>query len=364
MNRRNFLVSMIFVFTIVSVIPISVLDTTTRTNLLNNFINDCYNEDGGFLDHPHESDIPNIQSTFQALKTLSLLGLLDSVDVDEIGIWINETQNIDGGFPIVENGTSEMDSTYYAIQSMQILGLEPKNNITEWINQCWNSDYGFSSKPNKSSTIWATYNALNALKLLGENITSYNTSQWLISLQNEDSDDNYGAFSADGTYELINTYYTLSALNLTDKLSEINKTAAIDWIIACQNSDPYITSTYGSYSSNPSNMDYAVINCFAAIKSLFLLNITEINLSSPTKDWIIACQNIDSGGFASIKDGESASIANSFYAIEALNLINGLSSMSNTITTGLPFNFSIVWIILIIIAVIVVIFIYIRRKYY
>ncbi|MBD3226718.1 MAG: hypothetical protein GF329_00895 [Candidatus Lokiarchaeota archaeon] len=364
MNHRNLIFSLIFISTIVSVIPISLLATYTRTELLNGFINGSYHEDGGYMDYPESDELPNIQSTYHALKTLSLLESLGSVNTQAVATWINETQNVDGGFPTVENGTSNMESTLYAIRSLKLLGYEPKNNITEWINQCWNTNFGFSNKPNQSSTIWATYNALNALSLLGENIQSYNSSQWLLSLQNEDEGENLGAFSADDTYELINTFYALSAINLTGKLSDINNTSVINWITSCQNTDQYQANTYGSYRSNPSGLDYSVINCFAAIKSFHLLNVSSINLSNVIINWIIDCQNINSGGFSSIKDGVSSSVSNSYYAIESLNLINGINSMNSSITTGLPFNFSIIWIILIVIAVIVVIGIYIKRRYY
>jgi prenyltransferase beta subunit len=363
LKHKNIIFGVIFVLTLLLFIPITNSEDTTKGDLLSGFITSSNKSEGGFSDNPDET-MSNIRSTYQAIKTLSNLGKLNLIDKNAVAIWINESQNSDGGFPNYVNGTSDMISTLYAVESLKILGYIPKNNISEWINQCYNADLGFSITPNSSSSILGTYSALKALDLLNVSIDLYNSSDWIVTLQNNESLENYGAFSSDGSsYQLISTLYALETLNLTNDINRINKTAVISWIISCQNMNKNDPKNYGSYKSNSLSSDFSVINCYSAINSLRILNVSQINLTSYTNDWILACQNLNTGGFSTSKDGKSSSIASSYYAVSALKFIDGLSFV-NSIVAGIPFNFSILWILLIILGVAVIAYIYIKKKYY
>ncbi|MHA1271159.1 MAG: prenyltransferase/squalene oxidase repeat-containing protein [Candidatus Helarchaeota archaeon] len=363
MRYRIQLFSIIAVIVFMGLIPSAVMTTTTRGDLLISFTDRCYNTEGGFTEYPNNNP-PDIQSTYQSLYILSTYGLLFRYDKITIARWINETQNSDGGFPYIENESSSMEATFYAVMTLKLLGYMPHNNVTNWINQCWNDNFGFGNIPNSTSTILSSYYALSILSFLGINLSQYNTSQWLLTLQNNQSELNYGAFSSDGiNYNLLTTYFALEALNLTGNLNDINKTAAIEWISACQNIDPYKSQTYGSFSSDSSSLDYSIMNCYAALKSLTLLN-SSINLSQYIIDWILNCQNLIDGGFATSITVQSSSVASSFYAIISLNILNAPNLFSLSITSTIPFNFP-VWALIILIPIAGIVIIYaIKKKYY
>lgn len=354
------MICLIAFITINLIIPEILATSTTKGDLLTNFILRCQNSSGGFKNCP-ENAIPDMQSTFQAVYTLSVIGKLNSIGKKTVAVWINETQNIDGGFPNIENQSSTLESTYFAVKALLILGYTPCNNITEYINQCWNADYGFGNTPNSSSNLQSTYYALSTLRALGVDISVYKTEQWLIPLQNNISEDYYGAFSSDGkVYNILSTCFALMALNLTNNIAQINKTSAYNWVKSCQNTDPNQPTKYGSYSSTPTTQDYSVMNCYAALSSFVTLGL-EIPLKTATKEWILKCQNLESGGFSTSTIKDSSTVASSYYAICALEIIGDLGFLSTEISTGLSYNLSI-WIILLII-IVAIISIYIVKKY-
>jgi len=362
LKNRKLLFSLILIIFAISLTPLSFTTTTTRGDLLTNFIVNCHTKEGGFSLYP-DNNLPDMQSTYYAVVILKTLGKLSIFDRTKIATWINSTQNIDGGFPNIENDSSTVESTYYAVKSLKLLGFEPKNNITAWLNQCWNSDYGFSNFPNESSSILSSYFALETLNLLNINLGQYNTSQWLIMRQNNQSEDNYGAFSSEnGTYNLLTMYFALEALNLTGSINQINKTSAYNWIVSCQNTNIFEIDKYGSFSSSPKTLDFSVINCYSATYSLDILN-DAMPLKLNVISWVQNCQNLLDGGFKTNTNGQSSSISSTYFAIETLRNLEGLGFLSLATSTGQVFYLSIWWIILFILIGIFAAY-YIKKKFY
>ena len=79
---------------------------------------------------------------------------------------ILEAQNPDGGFGILKDTTSYMDSTYYACYILYHSNLKPKNltKLKDFILSCWNSDGGFGRNSQGVSFLESTYHALWILK--------------------------------------------------------------------------------------------------------------------------------------------------------------------------------------------------------
>jgi hypothetical protein len=77
-----------------------------------------------------------------------------------------EAQNPDGGFGILKDTTSYMDSTYYACYILYHSNLKPKNltKLKDFILSCWTSDGGFGRNSQGISFLESTYNALWILK--------------------------------------------------------------------------------------------------------------------------------------------------------------------------------------------------------
>ncbi|PKM78048.1 MAG: hypothetical protein CVU90_04865 [Firmicutes bacterium HGW-Firmicutes-15] len=115
--------------------------------------------------------------------------------------WLKDRQNIDGGFGWAEGIASDSDDTGIAIQTLVILGEDPKSsaaikNAINYLNGCQDEDGGFnsgndwmSSGSNASSSAWV----LQGLIAAGENPlgegwskSANNPVSYLLNLQTSD----------------------------------------------------------------------------------------------------------------------------------------------------------------------------------
>lgn len=88
------------------------------------FIRACQSRKGGFYWNPDTSLIGNEQDvyyTWAALHALKLMGR-DMGSVSECSNWLNSLHNLDGGFGDRPGWRSRLYSTYYAVDSLKLLG--------------------------------------------------------------------------------------------------------------------------------------------------------------------------------------------------------------------------------------------------
>ncbi|MFX0178428.1 MAG: hypothetical protein ACFE85_19610 [Candidatus Hodarchaeota archaeon] len=184
----------------------------------------------------------NIYYLLKALNTLSYA--VDSNLKNKIHLYINQTEQLDGGFSFSNTSSSaDMTSTYYAYNIHDYIEVDfPNETIHKnWILQCNNTDGGYGGNSSLSSTILTTYYAvdlINAIGDLNDLDDKIATLNYLKSFYFNDSFDinNYGGYLPDISAEnslLSSTYFCVKAINLIDSSQKTD--ASILWVLNHQN---------------------------------------------------------------------------------------------------------------------------------
>ncbi len=265
-------------------------------------------------------DIYNLYYLLKSLKILDSDYLIEATYFNKIYKYINDTEQLTGGFSYSNSSTLvSLSSTYYILQIYSLIEESVENLETHknWVLSCNNSDGGYGGDSDLSSTLLNTYFAIHILDEIGEdinNLVNINTTLNYIKsfYVNEETDaNNYGGYLPDNI-----TGYTL------------------------------LSSTYFS------------------VKLLDIIEHDQLN-SAPTIKWVLAHQNFQDGGFADNSEGyeqKLSSIITTYYALETLKILNpSLSSLSKEIWM-VEFNFWILGIVLISIGLIIAMIIYIFKK--
>ncbi|UCC19105.1 MAG: terpene cyclase/mutase family protein [Promethearchaeota archaeon] len=267
----------------------------------------------------------NLYSLYSLMKSLEILNHdIDTLLLDRIYQYLNDTEQVGGGFSYSNASTSvSLTYTYYVIQLYSLID-KPVVNITihkDWILSCNNSDGGYGGNQSLTSTLINTYFATILINDMG-NI-------------DELADINL-------TLNYFKSYY-------------INDTADLD--------------NFGGFTPTDIS-DYALLSStYYCARSLSLiedyLGSSELNKGA-ISNWVLSRQNFHDGGFAENPEGSEAmtsSIISSYFAFETLNILGYLSSLNSEIWR-VEFNYWILGIILssIVLVIAAGIFLWRRRR--
>ncbi|TXT55923.1 MAG: conserved exported protein of unknown function [Candidatus Thorarchaeota archaeon] len=238
----------------------------------------------------HQQGIPNIEN----------------VDFNEtaVMVFLNKTQNDDGGFGSVVGADSDMLSTYQGLYIMSYIDsnfeesmdvwLQNETMTYNWIMECF-KDQAFLLHPDaRSAGVTPTATALMALDIL-DRLTSFDAQDvenWLINRQITEEDQGFVGGFEEGVNtndtNIISTYYALEAFTLFGSISSVNTSIAEDFILSCQAAD-------GSWGLNPGVEEGSFPYIAYAISSLDMIDamdgLNEIDPNSenyPLIDWRIA----------------------------------------------------------------------------
>jgi len=208
----------------------------------------CVQSDGGFNDaHFKQSEI---EATFSAVRTLNLLGSIELLpDKEKTARWILSKQNSDGGFGAFPDwGESFRDDEV-------MLHKEVKSPLSVF-------------KFREDSSAHSSFFAFGALEPLGavDQIDQKKLGRFLLDCQNKDG--SWGYHPDDQNGNNITTCFAMVLLSKLNMLDEIDKEKVINWILECQKND-------GSFSPYPEftgpSMLQPLWTCRAA-KALRILN--------------------------------------------------------------------------------------------
>ncbi len=316
---------------------------------------------------------PDLATTYRAITSLSLLGVLSELSFAQTVTWIDEFRNTtNGGYSLDKNNLNDVSiyATSYAMGSLITIGRSDKvqSEVVSYINSLQNVDGGYGNKLGNESTITYTFLALRALKSYNSMANIDNATAYLWTRQNNDSlDDNYGAFITDISqisYTILSSWYAVNGLYqiLQNNVVTNNTDALINWIKDCQNLE-FNTADRGGISNNPIESSSQMIYGCAAAGVVSLLN-RKSDLDISLRTWILNQQNED-GGFSSSSSTELSSVSTTYYAILALYYIDGnLNSLLSTVPWQDIPEFSVVLIISLIVIAAIIVAIFIKRRYY
>ncbi|MFX1304351.1 MAG: hypothetical protein ACFE9X_13430 [Promethearchaeota archaeon] len=355
---RNF-ISIIFILLIPSVFIPSVL-AKTRQSYLTSFI--YSNEFGseGFANANNNS--VSIEATAYALDILDAYGKNPN-DIETLRT--NLEDNIKDMF---DTDNVDLYNLYYLLKSLKILDheidTEYTNRIYKYINDTEQVSGGFSySNSSASASISSTYYVIQIYFLINKTIDNITLHKnWVLSCNN--SDGGYGG-NQSLTSTLIDTYFTTLILyelvgNVSD-LVDINMT--LTYFASLYINTTADTNNFGGYLPHQIAEYAQLSSTYFCVKAISLISNSELERGA-TINWVLARQNFQDGGFIEITeriDQKSSSIVSTYYAFETLNILGGLSRLYEEIWM-VEFNY---WILIIILGSIGLIFgiaVYIYRK--
>jgi hypothetical protein len=259
------------------------------------------NNDGGYTFCKYTDS--SAEDTYFAVQTLKLLGVEPKQKASTIK-FLKSLQHEDGSFDSIK-------VAYYVIRTLKDLGAKLEKSPKEFILSLKNPYGGFGSlniDVEVSSEIESTYYSIESLKLLNEPINHNEIINFILSLKNFD-----GSFGKQGYSKIASTYYALASLNLLGyNTKSLNKT--IEWIRKCE-------SPKGGFNSNPYGFNaYMVIeDCYFGVKALEILDeVCKYPLQ--TLSLISKFQNSNGGFRRSIFMGIST-LECTYYAVSTIQTI-------------------------------------------
>ena len=340
---RSFIIVIFFLFLTINVIP-SVLGKT-RQSYLTSFIKECELKNRGFsnaidgelsleatayaldiLDkygiNPQEieslkTSLENkvktmfdnkevdIYNLYFLLESISILDhSIDSVLSNRIYKFLNDTEQITGGFSFSNTSNSaNMASTYYVIQLYSLINETIKNIPIHksWVLSCNNTDGGYGGNPSLTSNY-------------------ISTSFAVFILDDEKFGDIYDLVDFNNTLTYLKSFYVDSSADL-------------------QNYGGYIPDELAEYA--------LLSSTYYCVRAISLMEINQLSVGNTVK-WVLSRQNFKDGGFAENTEGYQeieSSIISCFYAFETLRILNSLSKLNVEIWM-VEFNYWILTIVL------------------
>jgi len=124
----------------------------------------CMNGDGGFGAHGHS----NINSTYYAATSLNLLGF-DMKSLKNTVSFLRMCERFYGGFTVVPDSfTPYMEHTYYGVMALDALGENCKfpSQTVNFVRTCQNANGGFARADLGISTFENTFQAVSIIRKL------------------------------------------------------------------------------------------------------------------------------------------------------------------------------------------------------
>lgn len=181
--------------------------TITNPEYIGDYINKRQLKNGSFVDDVTDNPNPSIRephvvTTYNAVMALSNLKI-SVLNRKECIQWLQSCQTADGGFkwnPKSESHSNQSDVwyTWAAIKALNTLGAKPSNSekCVEWLNSLQNYDGGFGDRPGWDSRLYSTFYAVQSLDILTGNATSAITTKHIIKKHEEIPEGVYNIFQA------------------------------------------------------------------------------------------------------------------------------------------------------------------------
>ncbi len=276
---------------------------------------------------------------------------------------VSRYDTVRGGYSIPGEGVVRIDPTYGAISIMNELGSirnrPPPVTITlvmdflvdrQWLsgNEETEPRYGGISEYLLGPvTNGGNYRGLAIWKILQEQSDIPGTEDydinatanlfWINKTQTESGGFalNTEAIDANAGPDLLSTAYALSSIRLLDTLYPeenawdwlINETATVEWIESCREGE--------GYKLGPDDFLPSVTGTAAAVMAYYALDpLAAIPDATSLRTWLVNRQVMDSeeteynGGFEEGNGTEVTSLESTYYALSAIEILGGLSSIN------------------------------------
>jgi hypothetical protein len=266
-------------------------------------------ESGGYCFY--RLDEPNAGDTFYALASLAILGALPRDD-ETTRTYLHSFQRPDGSFPNVNVG-------HAVIKSLALLGDQPATDSAEWILASMTLPADTSRPMESTSLFEPLYHLTGLCRLLRITIPAGRKEEIIRALlRYHGPDDGYGQPGS----TMIETAHALFIHATVD--NETSSQPAIRFLKRCEDPDYGFHSVSGARPPFLEHIHAGVLAC------------SVLGYPSPAlgrcEEFIRKCCR-ENGGYVRSVFGGSATLENTFLALDALTMIHDIKLHS--ITSGL-----------------------------
>ncbi|MHA1714182.1 MAG: prenyltransferase/squalene oxidase repeat-containing protein, partial [Promethearchaeota archaeon] len=292
----------------------SFLDDPEMQEYLNDTVTFINNSalSGGYALNPN-SLVVTVETTYFAAMSLVILNRTDLINNATLAGFLTLCHNntYGGFFTSMLTNDTNIKSTHYGMELTSFFGIVLPGNDSKFIEDCQNVDGGFGSNPNVSSDVESTYHAIMGLRTRNQtpaNLTDVRT--YLKSAKNLDG--GYGARPGEIS-EFSSAFQVVLGLNATnDHLSSSDEITLLEWMTR----NHALNGLFG-YESVRAN--YWALTALQSAESLNRLNRTQkINIANFVKQ----CQ-INDGGFTTRIGQDNSTLFDTFCAVHSLSIIQG-----------------------------------------
>jgi len=133
------------------------------------FVLRCKNTDGGF------GGVPGAEShgayVFCSVGALKILGDLDLIDRDSLGLWLSKRQTLQGGFNGRPEKLPDVCYSWWILSSMYMIEREKwidLDLLKTYVLKCQDQETGgIADRPGNEVDVFHTFFGLSALSLMG-----------------------------------------------------------------------------------------------------------------------------------------------------------------------------------------------------
>ncbi|KAL1889934.1 Rab geranylgeranyltransferase [Ceratocystis pirilliformis] len=245
-----------------------------------NFVLSCQHENGGFGAAPgHDA---HMLSTVSAVQILAMIDALDELDTsghgkDKVARFISNLQNRESGtFAGDEWGEEDTRFLYGAFNALSLLGLLDTIDVDKaviHIASCANFDGGYGVSPGAESHSGQVFTCLAALSIAGrlDLVDGDKLGQWLSERQLANGGLNGRPEKKE---DVCYSWWVLSSLAMIGKTHWIDRDKLAAFILSCQDSEN------GGLSDRPGDM-VDVWHTLFGITGLSLLGSPELEMVDP-----------------------------------------------------------------------------------
>jgi len=282
--------------------PVTDFDKWIRTSSIVGYVSQRQNADGGYTFAQWSES--SAQDTYYAIEILKMLEVQPQRRETTIN-FLQKLQQADGSFDSIK-------VAYYVTRSLKEFGTRPDGRVEDYIlltKASVQKSFGkVEVNIEASSDLETLYLSLETLKHLGKP-TESGSPELILNLRNQD-----GSFGKSGYSRIASVYHALASLKLLGyNVKSLERT--LTWVRACENPS-------GGFARKPKNFDpYLILeDMYYGLNSLKVLGETCL-YPSLNEELIGKFQNGNGGFRRSIFLGIST-FEDTFYALSSLDILS------------------------------------------
>ncbi|XP_061713558.1 geranylgeranyl transferase type-2 subunit beta [Cydia pomonella] len=240
------------------------------------FITSCQDSESGGISASIGHD-PHMLYTLSAVQILALYDRVDAIDVEGVVRYIKSMQQEDGSFFGDKWGEVDTRFTFCAVMCLSLLKQLDAVNVdraVEFVLSCMNFDGGFGSKPGSESHAGLIYCCVGTLSICRrlDALRADELAWWLCERQLPSGGLNG---RPEKLPDLCYSWWVMSSLTMLNRIHWVDKKALQEFILACQDAET------GGFSDRPGDITDPFHTLFG-LTGLSLLGNPSIKAVNPT----------------------------------------------------------------------------------